>query len=291
MATAFGFAYVPATNHVSLARIEEAGLNAAAPPQQLLYDGWLLRFSPGKAKRARCVNAIAPGLLPLAEKLTHAQDFFARHKLPTMVRITPFSQPQDLDAQLHALGWQQFDDTRVMTLDLSAFADLEGDRAISMRVFSQNALEMTANIASAISRYSLNLEQPNVMAFADIVGTLRGSPAEQRRAHAQRLAASPVTPEPFALTDARGVGVACGQVAREGTLVGVYDVFVREDWRGKGVAAALTTRMLTHAVKQGARTAYLQVDANNTAARAVYTKLGFADAYGYWYRAIDPAVC
>ncbi|MGL4574107.1 MAG: GNAT family N-acetyltransferase [Burkholderiaceae bacterium] len=284
MATAFGFASVPAINHTLLARIEEAGLNASAPPQQLLYDGWLLRFSPGKAKRARCVNAIAPGQLPLAEKLAHMQDFFAGHKLPAMVRITPFAQPQDLDAQLHALGWQQFDDTRVMTSDLASFAALEGDHAISRRVFSQNALEMPANIAS----FGLKLEQPTVMAFADIVGTLRGSPAEQRRAHAQRLAASPVTYEPFALTDARGVGVACGQVAREGTLVGVYDVFVREDWRGKGVAAALTTRMLTHAVKQGARTAYLQVDANNTAARAVYTKLGFADAYGYWYRAIDP---
>ncbi len=44
-----------------LARIEDAGLNASAPPQQRVLDGWLLRFSPGKAKRARCVNAIGVG--------------------------------------------------------------------------------------------------------------------------------------------------------------------------------------------------------------------------------------
>ena len=34
-----------------LIRAEDAGLNASAPPQQLWLDGWLVRFSPGKAKR------------------------------------------------------------------------------------------------------------------------------------------------------------------------------------------------------------------------------------------------
>ena len=36
-----------------LSRVEDAGINASAPPQQRWLDGWLLRFSPGKAKRAR----------------------------------------------------------------------------------------------------------------------------------------------------------------------------------------------------------------------------------------------
>jgi hypothetical protein len=35
-----------------LRRVEDAGLNASAPPQQLWMHGWLVRFSPGKAKRA-----------------------------------------------------------------------------------------------------------------------------------------------------------------------------------------------------------------------------------------------
>ena len=32
-----------------LCRIEEAGLNASAPSEQRLLDGWLVRFNPGKA--------------------------------------------------------------------------------------------------------------------------------------------------------------------------------------------------------------------------------------------------
>lgn len=43
---------------VGLSRIEDAGLNASAPPQQRWLDGWLLRYCPGKAKRARCINAL-----------------------------------------------------------------------------------------------------------------------------------------------------------------------------------------------------------------------------------------
>ena len=38
-------------------RSRRSGLNALQTQRQLFYDGWLLRVSPGKAKRARSVNA------------------------------------------------------------------------------------------------------------------------------------------------------------------------------------------------------------------------------------------
>jgi ribosomal protein S18 acetylase RimI-like enzyme len=43
--------------------------------------------------------------------------------------------------------------------------------------------------------------------------------------------------------------------------------------------------MLAHAREHGARHAYLQVEGDNRPARAVYHRLGFADAYAYHYRA------
>ena len=57
-----------------------------------------------------------------------------------------------------------------------------------------------------------------------------------------------------------GAVLACGQTAREGDIVG----------------------------REGARTAYLQVDAANLPARAVYARLGFVDGYHYHYRTADP---
>ena len=59
--------------NIDARRIEELGLNSSAPPGQLLYDGWLLRLLPGKAKRARSVNAIYASTLQLETKLAYCE--------------------------------------------------------------------------------------------------------------------------------------------------------------------------------------------------------------------------
>jgi hypothetical protein len=87
-----------------LSRIEDAGLNASAPPEQRWVDGWLLRFSPGKAQRARCVNAVADGVLPLSERLSLCRALYREVGLRLLVRITPFTRPPDLDATLDGAG-------------------------------------------------------------------------------------------------------------------------------------------------------------------------------------------
>jgi len=78
--------------------------------------------------------------------------------------------------------------------------------------------------------------------------------------------------------------LACGQFAREAELVGLYDVYTRESARGQGLARLLCERLLSLAVKEGGRVSYLQVEADNHAARAIYHRLGFSDQYSYHYR-------
>jgi GNAT superfamily N-acetyltransferase len=124
--------------------------------------------------------------------------------------------------------------------------------------------------------------------YARIVGKLRGSPERQCLAHAERLLASPIPYEGWLLMR-DGQVLCCGQSARELDLVGLYDVFTAEAARGQGLAGLLCSHLLLQARAQGASTAYLQVDAANTAARAVYARLGFKDGYRYHYRAKDPA--
>ncbi|MDP3821585.1 MAG: GNAT family N-acetyltransferase [Burkholderiales bacterium] len=256
----------PAFDPALLSRIEDAGLNASAPPQQLWLDGWLVCFSPGKAKRARCVNAVAAGRLPIDGRLRACEAVFAEAGLPMIVRITPFTLPQTLDALLASQGMHRFDDTRVMALaDLSA---LSGE---------------TAALPPGAEVHATGLE-----AFAQRVGSLRGSPLSQRQAHGQRLQNSPVPFHAFEmLVDSELV--ACGQIAIEGPLVGLYDVFTAPNARGRGYAGALCHHMLQLAHTRDAKHAYLQVDGDNHAARAVYQRLGFADAYAYHYRTRDPA--
>ena len=94
----------PAFSAALLSRIEDAGLNASAPPQQRWVDGWLVRFSPGKAKRSRCINAVAAGRMPVADRLAACEQLYASAGLPMIVRITPFSLPQSLDTYLDGQG-------------------------------------------------------------------------------------------------------------------------------------------------------------------------------------------
>ncbi|HEY0857841.1 MAG TPA: GNAT family N-acetyltransferase [Albitalea sp.] len=246
-----------------LARVEEAGLNASAPPQQRLIDGWLVRFSPGKAKRARCANAVSAGRLPLEHKLSLCRQLFHDEGLPLLVRITPFSEPLGLDERLSAMGLGPVDDTRVM-------------------VCAAPGAKPPPALPSGVTLSDLGHE-----AFAQTVGALRGSPLAQRQAHGQRLLNAPV---PFSAHVLKRDGeiLACGQYAIESGLVGLYDVFTAPAVRGQGWARLLCTLMLAKAMARGARTAYLQVEGDNHAARAVYTRLGFGDAYGYHYRTPDP---
>ena len=244
-----------------MSRVEDAGLNASAPPQQRWLDGWLVRYLPGKARRARCINALAIGRLSLDERLAMAAAVYGDADLPMIFRLSCFTQPPGLDAELGARGYQRVDSTRVMV---------------------STALPIAPAAPLPAGCHWATLNGP---AFAGAVGALRGSPAAHRQSHALRLQHSPVPYQGYAIQrDTDGTVMACGQFAREADLVGLYDVFTQESARGQGLAGMLCERMLSISALQGARTAYLQVDSENQPALKVYRRLGFADAYRYHYR-------
>ena len=240
-------------------RIEEAGLNAMQTQRQLFYDGWLLRLSPGKAKRARSVNAHFGSTLPLPAKISYCEHLYRRHGLPALFRITPFVQPPDLDRVLAERGYAAFETTLVQVAAL--YARPEPDAWPN----------------------GVALAEPDVATFVDAVGDLRGSSAEQRAAHRERLENSPLAKHMIVVR--AGDRIACAaQVALDDDLAGVYDVVTAEDVRGNGYATLACATLLARVARHGARTAYLQVSADNTPALAIYRKFGFATVYTYHYR-------
>ena len=239
------------------ARIEDAALSVSQPTQQSFFDGWLLRYSPGKAKRARSINSVGAGVLPLDEKFSHCIDFYRQVGLPCLFRITPFSQPYDLDSELANAGFGAHQDTRVMSVALS---------------------QTEAADISKTAR-SVDAEQ-----FAAVFCKLHGIDAGKASAERDRYARASDR-SAFMVQWDNSVPIACGSVAIERGLAGIFGMVTATEHRGRGIASSLVAQLLHHAREAGAEVAYLQVEADNAPARRAYSKFGFEDCYAYWYRA------
>ena len=240
-------------------RVEEAGLNALQTQHQLFYDGWLLRMSAGKAKRARSVNPHFGSTLPLPDKIDRCEAIYAARGLPALFRITPFCQPQDLDRALERRGHVVFDPTLVQAVRL-------------------------AGVPAIANGAGVELEAPSIAEFVEIAGELRASPPAQRAAQLERLAHTPLAMRAV-VARVDGAPVACGQAAIDGDLAGIYDMVTAPAFRGRGVATALVQALIAWAREQRASHAFLQVNDDNDPALRVYRRFGFATIYTYHYRA------
>jgi RimJ/RimL family protein N-acetyltransferase len=244
---------------LDLRRLEEIGLNALQTQRQLFYDGWLLRVSPGRAKRARSVNAYFGSSRPLADKIAYCERIYEAAGLPTLFRMTPFNQPADLEAALAGRGYRAFETTLVQTAPL----------AVAPEVAPAPDVELSA---------------PDVTAFVSAVATMRRSPPEQQAAHLERLRNTPLRRHGV-LASIDGVPVASGQAVLDDGMAGIFDVVTGDRHRRRGLATQVVGRLLAWAWSNGAHAAYLQVDGENAPAHAVYRKFGFVTRYTYHYRA------
>jgi len=123
---------------------------------------------------------------------------------------------------------------------------------------------------------------PGIDAFADAVALLQESTREQRDAYHERMANTP-QPARYLMAQREGRVIGVGTVMLEDGLAGIFSMATAPDVRRQGVASALLARLLAWAWEHGASHAYLQVEARNDPAVAVYRRFGFATAYTYHY--------
>lgn len=250
------------TAEMNLRRLEEISQNASRPDRGLMIDGWSVGLSPGLAKRSRCVNAFYPSTRPFEVNLAETRAAFAQANLPCIFRITPFVSDTKLDARLEALGCIQFDPALVMVLDLSKL--------------------QLGHLSPAAATFA---KQDDLALAAAWVAGMRGDDARETAGLAERWRLSAVGVSASFAFDGAGDRVARSVAIREDDHVGIFDVGTVTASLNRGYASALLATQLTDARDSGARTAYLQVRADNPA-RRIYERFGFRGTYGYWYRAL-----
>jgi N-acetylglutamate synthase len=236
-------------------RIEEASLNAWPALQQLLLDGWVLRFARGFTKRANSVVPLYPSARDPIEKIRFCENLYARENLTPIFRLTSIADHSALDRALVARGYGLVDPTLVLGCTLGA------ERPTSA------AFEPLAQAD-----------------WLDAYGAITAAPQSVRALHGLVLNGIR-TPIAFGvLNDGALQRVACGIAVVEAELVGLFDVATRPAERRKGFGRALVESLLAWGAAHGAREGYLQVLEENAAARALYQRLGFTPVYHYWYR-------
>lgn len=239
-------------------RIEESALNAWPALQQTVYDGWVLRFSKGFTKRANSVNALCPSTIDTGTKIAFCEACYQEQGLLPIFRITPFA-PVDLDPMLEDRGYKRIDTTLVLHLDLGR----------------------------CLVPPTEPLHEATIDEWLPIYCRLSDSTLDAHRVHREILEAITGTRYPASL-EVSGEPVSCALGVLEGGFFGLFDVVTALGHRSKGYATTLLSSMLGWACANGADHAYIQVVETNAAARKLYGKLGYQEAYAYWYRIPTP---
>lgn len=262
-------------------QVERLALRAWPALEDVEYDGWRLRAAQGYTGRANSVAALAAGRLDLATKIAHCEQWYAARGLPAKFRVTPFSQPGNLDAALAARGYAQVEDVMVMTAEL---LDLTKQPAVSCcsRPAPSGRQGMHGDRAPWL--YQSRGEQGKIVDGGAVELTLAEWMAG-KSAPVQQAILERIEPKHWLLGWRKGTELVARVlgVLEDGWL-GVFNLSVMPAYQRKGVGRALMLALAERARKHGVGQAYLQVVADNAAAVGLYTGLGFREAYRYWYR-------
>lgn len=241
-------------------RVEEASLNGWPALRQVLFDGWVLRFSEGHTRRSNSVTPLTTGRHDLGDKIAQCEALYEQAGLPPIFRVTGLAEP-GLDAALDTRRYTPAEDLScVLYMDFARHAPQRGG------AFARGD-RPTYDWLTAHTRATGN-DAETQSAQRKILHAL-ALPAVFTAAHG---------------TDGRFGSLAFGAV--HDRIVCVNLVVTHPTQRRRGLARAAVSEVLSWARDgAGAEGACLAVVAANAPAVALYRGLGFdTELYRYHYR-------
>ena len=244
-------------NDAALAwRVEEACLNAWPALRQVLFGGWVLRFSGGLTRRANSANPLGIERIDPEALIAGCEALYRDQRQPAIFRL-PSLIGLGIDECLAVRGYR--DEGRSLVLYAGCDA-IPAERDPSVRLLSRPTAEWFAMMA-ALQRHTKNQAQ----LYRRIVRAL-------------------AIPAAFAvLVDDEAVAaMAFGAIHRG--LICYESVVTDPQRRRRGYARRIIASLAAWAAARGATGACLEVEAANIPALALYDRLGFSELYRYHYR-------
>lgn len=245
---------MPTATPVELQRIAARGWPAVEQEQ---LGEWMLRAAAGFTRRANSVQTLGDPGMPHDEALEAVRTWYEARGLEPVIEITTPGSPDVLADRV--VGREFFALVRTAPLAPLTRIGTGHDRV---------RLSRTAS-AEWMSRYGRLGDDPALKQAASQV--LHGGPSVWFA----------TVPDP-----AGGAPVAIGRVAIDGPWALFGAVEVMPYARRTGLATTVMAVLAARAAEEGATGAYLQVEAENSGAIALYDKLGFSTSHTYHYARI-----
>jgi ribosomal protein S18 acetylase RimI-like enzyme len=238
-------------------RLEAVGFRAW-PASSVQYDGsWQVRLTAGHPSNR--LNSIVP-LDPsdhrdIEIRVEKASRKFEAYGRPAVLRQTPLCSPLLVDL-VAAQNWTHFDETIVMTCDLT-----QADLPDTLDHLPTHDIGRFVDANLATDQVSAKLKP----ALAEIINAIKPPSGL------------------FMIEDPETGPLATVLCVQDNDLAGIMSLSVARERRREGLGLEILTSALRWARMRSARSAWLQVKADNVPALALYGRIGFREAYRYSY--------
>lgn len=298
----------PAVPAVSTDDLEEIAARAWPPAESERLGGWTLRAAGGFTRRANSVLLTGDPGMPAAEALGRVVAWYGERGLTPWLQV-PDSSPYG--PELDAAGWTREAETVVRVAPLAPLTSLPdageagpgpasgagagtaagaGPGAADAGIRSPGvgpvrlAREIDARWLAAYHRTGGLAEAAVrvVTGGASVWFASVAAPDAGARAGVGAGVGADAGADAGAVPDPGAVAIGRAVVDGRWALFGVVEV--PPALRRRGLATAIMGALARQAYAEGATAAYLQVEADNAAALALYDRLGFTDHHTYCYR-------
>ncbi|MBQ3420346.1 MAG: GNAT family N-acetyltransferase [Romboutsia sp.] len=242
----------------NIRRLEEIALNAFPAISTEFYDGWILRYSNGYTFRGNSVNPLYKSEIDLKNKIEYCERKYCDKNLPCVFKMTD-AVDSNLDKLLADRGYTVEKAADIMECCTKDFVNLNEELDVNINI------EMTDSWLNNFLILNGTIDKKTKNTASGMLKNIQN----------KIFCASIIKDNKM---------VACGLGVLEDCKIGLYDIRVLEEYRRKGLAFKLCSRIIQEGIKAGAHSAYLQVASTNSGAIKLYEKLGFTKTYTYWYR-------
>lgn len=230
---------------------EEINANIWPSFESFLYDGWLLRITPGYSRNSNSVWPLYDGEIGIETKVGFCAEFYSSRGMTCGFRLADIPENGMVEKKLIELGYASANPNLVMVNALIAES-------------SNPTIEMGLDEWLEII-YEIHPGDPQIK--------------EWERKLFQKI----TLPSRYVIIEQNEKVAGYGRTVKQGQILNIEKIWVHPEVRNQGLGTQLIQGMIDRGVHDGGKTAYVTVNRANTGARRLYARLGFEAKYEYRY--------